>query len=609
MAVFLQSFFKFKSTGAINLIIGFQIITIFYTICYVFLSYLPKAIYLNYVLIIILTFSFIIIKLKKIKIKWISVNNFLSLFVIIFIFALANGISLKFHSSPDSHGFAATVSYISDYPSLSKIQLDFMETTKSPLPVHLGQKTPLMNSTWNILDSRLRFASDTILTVGRIGMPVYISTFLIPNQIENFTYLIIIFGIFVAWLISLGLISIVNFKEHGKSKFYKELMIVIVVLSPISMVWILEATLNQLCLLLVVSQTLFLSIKLIRNEINNFEYNSMQIINVLFCSSVYPQGIPFFLALYLIISILNIRLNKLFISFFNILMPLFASLFILFFTVRYSINTMISNFISGISGIPYQLGSIDLISSTLWIFNGIDFTKAVTSTEGFGNIKNNYTSVLIQILIFSLITLIIILKTKIQKKIKFFTIMVIGIGFAGVINGVKGAQEGNSYIYVRYLVLYLIVYLAVYMYLISENKNLKKFMKNKLIMIIILPVFLLQILIGFYKIKDFNSVSENFIIWNDSIDKKIFNKNSLFVSDEPKHKYFSLTLLGTFNYLTDNWNPLINVENNPKIYEVYYIVEKQKNIDIKYIGEYMFSKNIYGPISYLQLLGTGKKSS
>jgi len=79
----------------------------------------------------------------------------------------------------------------------------------------------------------------------------------------------------------------------------------------------------------------------------------------------------------------------------------------------------------------------------------------------------------------------------------------------------------------------------------------------------------------------------------------INSKNTLYFSDLPKHDFFSLTILGGFNYMTDNWNP--HIKFNPKgdnIYEVYEIIHDNGSIsEFVYHGKVKLFKDLIGPIS------------
>ena len=78
--------------------------------------------------------------------------------IFIFILYILLGLALtRFHASPDNHGLSATVSYLRENINFHSLQRDFMNVTQSEIPAHLGQKTDILESTWNIADSRLRF--------------------------------------------------------------------------------------------------------------------------------------------------------------------------------------------------------------------------------------------------------------------------------------------------------------------------------------------------------------------------------------------------------------------------------------------------------------------
>ena len=119
------------------------------------------------------------------------------LFILLFIYGYFNLLTLRFHASPDNHGFAATVGYLSENFSYNLLVEKYHSITGLYRPKFDGPPNYYNSVTWSIAESQLRWTAETILTVGRIGLPLLGSLVnSISNPLISFPNFIIILGIF-----------------------------------------------------------------------------------------------------------------------------------------------------------------------------------------------------------------------------------------------------------------------------------------------------------------------------------------------------------------------------------------------------------------------------
>jgi hypothetical protein len=138
-------------------------------------------------------------KYLNLRLKYIFSELGLLIFLLLII-PLYLSYNIRYHSSPDNHGLGITTAYINNHFSYSYLANDFMGATGLDKPIFLGQKTPLLDSTWHILDTQLRFASDMVFTVGRIGFPVLAAVIGSQFQtIDAFSSFVLLLGIISMW--------------------------------------------------------------------------------------------------------------------------------------------------------------------------------------------------------------------------------------------------------------------------------------------------------------------------------------------------------------------------------------------------------------------------
>ncbi len=588
---------KVKNYQKMNLVYGFQIVTIIYSFNYIF-DFAPFKTYVYNIILLSLIICLVIFQFLFHK-NYIRLDYDFRLFsfmILIVVFVISGAIELKFHSSPDNHGLLSTVSYISQNPSLELLQEDFMIQTGSEIPAHLGQKTTIMDSTWNILDARLRFTADTILTVGRIGIPVYLSSFISSSNFQHITYLILILGVYISWLTWNCLLGMSKSLEHRIKR--TNLYSIFLVLTPLNIVWIVEGTVNQLSLLLAIATMVNIQYRtnLEKKSLPKYSLYAVYIIPILFLTVTYPQGLPFLLLISILFQFSQPKEKNSYKSLQNILIASVSASFILIATVRYTLFPIILNFNSGISGHPYQIGSLGLIKSTFWLAEGLKFTTSTSTDDGFGDISTNYSNIFIQVLILNIFTIFLVFIAKDIKKFnKVASITLILVVTILLFRTIFSKYNDNTYVYIRYLVLYILVISII----LIVRSNSKKFNTGKnlerVYSFILVFMTIIQIYFAKNSLVDFSTQSNKIIENTVNINREIFNGESIFLSDEPMHKYFSLTLLGEFNYLTDNWGPQITVIGKSREFEVYKIRDVGERIRIENLGNFIFDQTIKGP--------------
>ena len=218
--------------------------------------------------------------------------------------------------SPDNHGFASTFSYFHENFSYQSLVKEFKDVTGLEKAIHLGQPTPNFNSVWNIPDARLRFSSDMIFTVGRLGLPAFMSVITsFQDTAPAFLTLMIVLGIYVLAFTSINIVEIsskllkFNNKEKTIPVYFKIFSGLVISISPVFVIYILEGALTQFYLL----YFLTLLLVAIYFYILNKDFYSALFINLVCIAGVvvYPNGIVLISAL-LVVSNFMYILNLIF---------------------------------------------------------------------------------------------------------------------------------------------------------------------------------------------------------------------------------------------------------------------------------------------------------
>ena len=593
-----QSFLKILGLEnySINQIsIGFQLIVIIFSSLYVFNFPAKNIFQWNFIIITLILIALIVLNKSNIKIKF-SYGQILILILSLLIFIIFDLLEIRFHSSPDNHGLASTVSFMIDFPNLRIIQDSFMLETGSEIPAHLGQKTIYLDSTWNVLDSRLRFASDSVLTVGRIGLPIYIATLLSVVGNSYFTYLLIIMCIFMTWLY---IINLIELSQNGSTASVKKNLILLMLLfSPIHLIWIIQGTVNQIGLLFALSSIFQIQYSFFNKpeKINFKSYIIISSIPLVYLGFTYPQGAPIaliYLAIVHLMFPLNFSMNKIIIGIF---ISVLSTSLVIYTTLKYVYIRFLLDIVKGVSGAPFELGSINIFESLFWIFGGVEFTRPDDSKRNyFGEVNQDYRFDLIinSIIIFVILAIIAKKKISFVRKIGFTLFAM--FPYILILRFILSSSNSNSYIYVRYLALLITSVIALFF--IISNIYYKGTPRFQFIMkVIIIFIALSQVFLSALKLKDFQKNSDPFLMgFQHDKFQSLLVKDSLFLSFKPEHKFFALTLFGTFNYLTDGWNPRLRVDNQ-KVYNVYFLENINKGINVRKLGTFEFDSSLSGPL-------------
>ncbi len=557
---------------------------------------------------IIFSFSFLLlfiriyIRSKEIDYKY----SFLITFCLILIFStyyFFDLISIKYHSSPDNHGFASTVGAFLENFSYNFHAKKIILDTGLKEAVIYGQETPYYSSTWNIPDAQLRFVGDMVFTVGRIGIPLLMSLIIsLFDPIYAFPTLLISLGILGSFFYGLFNIELIEniFEILFKKKlpinnFIKIILIFLFAMSPWVVVLVIEGALTQFFSILI-CQYLFLNVMKLLNK-KNMAIDNNFIIRFLIASLsiaiIYPHAsllfliVTFFCALLIYQKSLKDKLKISFI--FSILSVL--SLPAAYFILGDSFYYLLKSFLSNISGMPYNLNIIGIFE----LYPVIGFTLSIKE-RGFDILYYSKSFAFIQLLIFLFLIYFLFYKNKlISFNNLVFLILPIFFSLPLLIMFLK-YDNLQPYIYLRHLCNLLIFASPI---LISLLFNKYSYLV-KLKRITAITLCLITAL-NFYNLT--SGYNEKSLPHNSLLIKEKFtninSKNTLYFSDLPKHDFFSLTILGGFNYMTDNWNP--HIKFNPKgnnIYEVYEIIHDNGSIlEFVYHGKVKLFKDLIGPIS------------
>ncbi len=589
-------------------VIGFfSIVIIFSTIALV----IPSNLIVGSVYLTILGVALCISLLVFFR-KVISINPRYDLVLLfqIFVFSCLGLALLRYHSSPDNHGLVATVSYLRDNIGFQAVQNDFIETTKAEIPAHLGQRTSILDSTWNIADARLRFTADTLLSVGRLGIALLISTLIIPPNVAfGFAYFVVFIGLFSVWAtvrIIQDLQDELSILLHGslkqRSKYADVCVRLFFVFSPLFLVMVLEGTVNQLVLLLAITWQLLIHLKISKLDSMSLSKRVFaHLLGLLFTAYCYPHGIPyvfFIFSIGVLFEYTRIKSKSILFLLKNTSVVLFITGLPLVILLQHTFFPILRSFLSGISGSPYNLGAVTIFDSIFWATSTIEFEQVQLPGSGFDNLKNGFGIAVILCGLLSSILVLALLKSRAKLPEKLLCISLLSAVLIPLILYVLRNDQVNSYIYVRYLALYLVITIP-FSLSVFRNKVLKNRSKSRNSLLTLLTV--LQLSFFMFEGRSYVHKSVPFINWNGNLSSKIFSDDSIFVTDTPMHSVFSLTNFGKLNYLTDNWNPRLNPGIATKTFDVYRITDARGYFNIELIGKITLNQSLDGPIDYNQL--------
>jgi len=512
-------------------------------------------------------------------------------------------VSIRYHSSPDNHGFASTIgSFLNNFSYDYHANRIMIDTGLSEAVLY-GQETPNYKSTWNIPDAQLRFTGDMVFTVGRIGIPLLMSLMIsFFDPIYSFPALLMAFGILGSFYYGLfnvemieNIYEIISEKKFYTSNLFRFFFIFIFALSPWVIVMVIEGALTQFFSILICQYYLLNIIKLINSKdvIMTNSYMLRFLTASLSISVVYPHAsllFSFITFFGILLIYQKSKINKLkncLIFFFISFISLPAAYLIL----GDSYYHILESFLSNISGTPYNLHAIGVFE----LYPIIGFTLSIQD-RGFDILYSSKFFALAQLIIFLLIIYFLFFKNKlvtIQNSIFLILPMFFSLP---LLNMLIRHENLQSYIYLRHLCNLTTFCSPILISLLFIN--FPKFIKLKKIIAFILIFIVLSNFANLTKNYNLMSLPHNSLLEKEKFTKINSNK-VLFFSDIPNHHFYSLTILGNFNYITDNWNPHIKLdEQGDNIYKVYEIIHDNGSIsEFIYHGRVELVDELIGPIS------------
>jgi hypothetical protein len=621
---FLFSIFIGKSTNGIQfdaLISGF----FYYIFIITLISLSPlsnifsTASLANFTMFFSLISLLIIFKnIKKFKMSSIIVV-FILFYFLLYFFDLH---TLRFHASPDNHGFAAAVGNFVNNFSHSALVDKYLSVSGLNEPVFYGQPTPLLPSTWSIADSQLRWTSDIAFTVGRVGLPLLGALSVVINDsiLINFDLFVIIIGVFGA--ISSAYLIFETFKiiseyflkiNFDLNHLYLISIIFFLGISNYLLIFILEGAIAQLWCIVAIQFYIFQLLKFLfkidyyRSTVSKYIIMSSAPI---FISVIYPHAFLLLIAIsspLLTIIILKYR------SFLPALTCLlcFPGLFVLLSVD--SIIIPLKMFLNGVAGSSYHLGATSIFQYFPFHHYSIFPINAISPPRGYDIAEFTLQHMRNSIIVLSIFSILIFSLALYKfKKIRADICFIFLILFILLIPLAKSsyAVSFQSYIFARHSAIFASIGIPIllsasfcylYMYFNNFKINVTFFKK------IVVSSFILS---SIFFIISLNTFSERFILNSKKFSvidhpSEILNlspKTSIFVSDDPLHEMFYLNLVSPIYYLTDTWSPLLKKEyfdnNLLNVYEVELINNK---LHFTKIGFFRMTEEIRGPVTATEI--------
>lgn len=628
----------------IGFILNVTIVSIIYIIT-------PRSIDLttNSILLILIfvELSLLVILLFKKRITYIRTDyfEFFSLFAITGILIWLTGPFVRYHSSPDNHGFGITYSYMAENFSLNHLKFAFKNATGLEESIFLGQATPLLTSTWHILDWNLRFASDMVLQVGRIGIPAYGAVFKIDsNIVDNFTSFVTVMNVMGIWLLAtfvlllsrkLNEILLFITKQKNSVKASGSLSgkgitndsnelimrisdftkILVLSFSGWLLVFFVEGTTTQIWCLINLLFALYCLLDFNSENVNEINYfrlsSSTQIklaLNSVASGLIYPQGFIFYFIITFFVATLIFTINRAatFTFIRSMIFPILAILPLTFFLIKDTFVSIIGNFLKGAPNMPYQVGPIPIWDVAPLLNNKMEITKVNGPGQGFEPIYNTATPG-INAIIFLLFILLVSMLHLVFKhktfKICWFYLMPIILLVMPLRQLINSSTTWFPYQYFRNLSFVYGIGLPFILAIASFQLSaiLVKVRKYRLLVATLVIMFASISLIQTINfLSGFLNVSKPMSIIDERIAKNVIQSesNKLYVSDAPNQEFLTLAMYGKFNMLTDGWEPELLPEVDGKSFEVYKVVWKKEKVDLVLLGKVQTNSPIRGMITY-----------
>ncbi len=573
---------------------------------------------------------------------------------------------IRYHSSPDNHGFAATVGYFHENFSLRAISDDYKEATGLTTTAFYGQPSPKLESVWHISDVRLRFAADNVFQVGRISMPLLAALlskiFGITETFSWFLLLLTLIGIWITGSLMFQTMNVLRVvlnlatssdssssnlnqlnREYHSANVAKNFYYwtyataLLVTLSTWSQVFIFEGTLNQAWLYCAVLGFFYASLRIYLAHLAADEkspedlriYYVLLVTSPLSLATFYPNGV--ILCLYyglILLSLLSVMvlinkkkkksrtLNRILDKQLLILMmtSIFAGTIFAFILIKDSFVILTKNFLLGAPNQPYSLGLIPFDRFIPFFDFSTEFDAVTSFGTGFSPIPIDSFRALFPLIVLLLVMLyaavLALSRLCFLHSIPYFVILVFSLPLLLIpIRAlVLSTEVFWPYQYFRNLVNVFILFvplLIAVLISLRDTRRSQSSRKNSSASSKFLFTGALVILsaIAFAdRGSEFAKSSEPFFSIQN-IESVDFADQPYFIADQSYHQTYQLTLYGEVLNLTDNWEPQFEPDPQGVSRPIYAVYKTDKSeFTLKNLGTFRLNETTKGPIYLNQLV-------
>jgi hypothetical protein len=581
--------------------------------------------------------------------RLLTVSQMISLLLILLTYALISPSGIRYHSSPDSYGFAATTGYFTENFSLSHLKGEYLTATGLDKAVFIGQSSPKLESVWHIPDSQLRFASDMVFQVGRIGWPSFFAVLgNLPGNLPTlFPWLLLLFSAIGIWAVASLMLKVcfqsfylIHSKENANIKRRenevehenlltsriswdgKKLLSLLLISASTfilgfttwSATLVLEGALTQIWSLVAILYqiSLLLDFKNYKKELLKRSF-IVYLISPVFLAVSYPNAIPLFI---IIISPIFLALyshnkyshHRSAISK-NVvwsILGVILSLPIAWYLIKDSFSAITGNFLSGAGNQPYSLGFIQITNLFAQPLNQVRIERVSSTSQGFEPLNQEVLPAMIQIVLVLLIIVTLLVSLRKNRLARYLLLIPMALGLQSLSTVLPGKDNYFPYIYLRNLTNLLVIGLPIVL-----GFAFAVYVKKKSAFILKYRVALQSFCLVILTIAIFSSVEfgkgwkvNSTPLLNFSSNLQEFDlENSIVVTDYPENGPFGMTLVSKVNYLTDNWQP----EFDPTFFKgdtfkVYEYLNNNSAAPLKLLGYIKVNLKIKGPLTKDQIV-------
>ena len=513
------------------------------------------------ILFIFLISSFIFVRRRAIRFSFNAFDwaQLVSLILLFIIFAYASPSGVRYHSSPDSYGFAATTGYLGENFSMASLRSDYLGATGLEKPIFLGQPSPKLESVWHIPDAQLRFAADMILQVGRIGWPTFFAMVGkgFGSILSTFSWLLLLFCVLGAWAISVlslkifiqcltifkDILAVGENKKNRKTKnrhFSKSKeppveasllladrlnsqstirkflislsSILILATAPWASVYVLEGTLTQLWSMVAILFQISLLLLIAQGELPKLSpIQNLTLFSLapIFLGITYANGFPLFIYCSFVTAILAYfvrrqsglilptHLRRLF------HMPIIGTLTVLPFAyilIKDQFIALTRNFLGGAGNQPYSLGMVPIWDLLPVFGQKISVGKVETPGSGYLNLNWNSSISFISLLLCVALMLIPLFSRAITRNQRTKILVAYLIPAAVLAQSLMSTKPGSGqqypYIYARNVTNFIVIGLPITMGILLAVISLRFKMIENLSSKISIPLMAICMTLG-----------------------------------------------------------------------------------------------------------------